>query len=83
MSTDQTQPRMHPVVQWAGAISALIGALILALNTGIGGWGFVLYLLSNLLLVYSSIRRRSAPDLCMYLGFTGTSALGVFNWLSL
>ncbi len=80
MSSFATRPA-HPVVEWTGAVSSLVGSLILAQNSSMAGWGFVLFLLSNLLLIYSSVLRRAAPHLCMYLGFTGTSLYGVFNWL--
>ena len=38
---------MIDLIEWAGCITGLLGASLLAMNNRYSGWGFVLFLLSN------------------------------------
>ena len=38
---------MIDFLQWAGCLTGVAGASLLALNTKNSGWGFVLFLVSN------------------------------------
>ncbi|MCP4121406.1 MAG: hypothetical protein GY751_06595 [Bacteroidetes bacterium] len=69
-------------VEWAGSITGLIGAAVLSTNTSLSGWGFVLFLISNLFLIFYAFQNRANGLLTMQLGFTATSVLGITRWLS-
>ena len=36
------------LVEWVGAAGGIAGTLLIVLNNAYSGWGFVLYLISNL-----------------------------------
>jgi len=73
---------MEKACEWAGSLTGLVGAGLLALNDPvISGWGFVAFFLSNLFWITVGVRRRMPGLLLMQVGFTGTSVLGLSRWL--
>lgn len=68
-------------LEWAGAITGVIGAGLLATNTAYSGWGFASFLVSNLFWIAFSVKKRSYGLLSMQVLFTATSLLGVYRWL--
>lgn len=68
--------------EWAGSLTGLVGAGLLALNDSvISGWGFVAFFLSNRFWITVGVRRWMPGRLLMQVGFTGTSVLGLSRWL--
>lgn len=66
---------------WAGAITGVFGAGILALNTAWSGWGFVAFLCSNIFWIVHGLATRTFSLVFMQAAFTATSVLGVYRWL--
>ena len=72
---------MHVVyLDWIGCAFALLGSLLLALNTRISGWGFAAYLLSNCAWIAFAVSAGITSLLIMQTGFTFTSLLGLYRW---
>jgi nicotinamide riboside transporter PnuC len=69
------------VLEWAGSILGVLGALILALNSRISGWGFALFLASNICWIAFAVDRGLSGLLFMQLVFTLTSLIGCWKWL--
>lgn len=69
------------MTEWAGSITGLVGAGVLAMNEPYSGWGFVIFLVSNAFL-FSYARITKAKGLfILQIGFTVTSVMGILNWL--
>jgi len=68
--------------EWIGAITGLLGALLLSLNVSVSGYGFILFLASNVAWVIYSLRRRTYGLLAQQLGFSATSIIGIVRWLN-
>lgn len=68
-------------VEWAGCFTGLLGAFVLALNMSYSGWGWVAFLLSNILWIAYGVITRAKGIVFMQAGFACTSALGIFNAL--
>ncbi len=79
---DATQPQEPPFwVEWGGALTGLLGAALLAIKSDYSGYGFVLFLGSNVCWLYFGLRTRAWGLVTMQFGFTGTSLLGMYNWI--
>lgn len=68
-------------LEWMAAGTGVVGALLLAFNNSISGFGFVAFLLSNLLWITWGLKKRAHGLLTMQVGFTATSVMGITNWL--
>ena len=72
---------MIETLEWAGCITGLCGAGLVALKTRYSGWGFVLYLASNGAWIAFGLLSHAYGVVVMQVGFTVTSVIGVWNWL--
>lgn len=68
-------------MEWMGCITGAIGALILATNTRISGWGFVVFLVSNACWIGFGWLEARPSIVYMQIVMTATSLLGVHRWL--
>lgn len=69
-------------IEWLGAFSGLAGSALLALNNAnYSGYGFIVFLLSNLCWLFFGVKSKAWGLVSMQVGFTITSLLGVYNWL--
>lgn len=55
------------------------GAFLLATSGDIARWGWVLFLLSNGLWIWSGCKARNKSLVLQYLFFTGTAFYGIYN----
>lgn len=69
------------VLQWAGCLTGVLGAFLLALNTKHSGWGFVLFLISNGFWIMYGIEINALGLITTQVVFTMTSLLGIYKWL--
>ncbi len=69
------------VVEWVGAGLGVTGAALLALHIPISGFGFVLFLVSNICWIAWSLSKEADGLRFQQIAFTGTSLMGVYNWL--
>ena len=67
--------------EWAGCLTGLSGAALLAANLPISGWGFALFLASNAFMFIYGYLAKAKGLMLMQIGFTATSVTGVFKWL--
>jgi|UniRef100_E6QWC3 hypothetical protein len=72
---------MIEFLEWAGCITGLSGASLLAMNNRYSGWGFALFLASNLAWIMFGLLTHATGMVVMQLGFTVTSMVGVWKWL--
>lgn len=69
-------------IEWAGSLTGLLGAWLLAINDPHwSGYGFVVFLVSNLFWIALGIRKRLYGLLVMQVGFTGSSLVGIARWI--
>ncbi len=68
-------------LEWAGCATGVLGALLLALNNRYSGWGFALFLLSNVFWIAFGLRTRTHSLVTMQMAFTATSLIGIYQWL--
>lgn len=69
------------LMEWAGMLTGLFGSLLLAFNGSQAGWGFALYLASNVLWILAGTRRRVWAMVAMMGCYSLVSAYGIYNWL--
>ena len=70
-----------PILGWAGALTGVIGAGMLAVNAAWSGWGFVAFLASNVFWTAHGLATRTFSLVVMQAAFTATSLLGIYRWL--
>lgn len=68
-------------LQWIGCAFGVLGALLLALNNRLSGWGFVSFLASNACWMVFAVLTNAPGLFYMQVAFTGTSLLGIYRWV--
>ena len=68
---------------WAGTTFGIAGAALLSLNIAISPIGYLLFLVSSILLSLWAYRDRHTHQLVMQMVFTAINLNGVINWLVL
>jgi len=69
------------ILEWLGCITGVAGAFLLALNNEWSGWGFVVFLISNVFWITYGIITRTPGLITMQVVFTATSILGIYQWM--
>lgn len=69
------------LLQWSGCIVGCGGAFLIALNIRISGWGFVLFLLANMIWIVYGIKTGAMGLVMNQIFFTATSLIGIYRWL--
>jgi hypothetical protein len=69
------------ISEWGGCATGLAGAFLLALNTSISGWGFVLFLVSNACWFGYGYLMGAKGLTIQNIGFTASSVTGIVNWI--
>lgn len=67
-------------IEMVGKWTCLIGAGVLAANARWSGWGFVLFLVSNLAWITAGAMRGIDDLWQMQVGLTITSLFGIYRW---
>lgn len=73
--------RVRLALEWTGAALGMSGALLLAMNTAISGWGWVAFLGSNFAWLAYALLTRQRGLFTQQVLFTATSLLGISQWL--
>lgn len=68
-------------LQWIGCAFGVFGALLLALNNRLSGWGFVSFLASNVCWIGFGVMTDAPGLIFMQVAFTATSLLGIYRWM--
>ena len=68
-------------MKWVGCIFGSVGALLLAINISISGWGFILFLVSSIAWLLVGVREHEKSLIIMNIVFTVINIIGVARWL--
>jgi len=71
---------MNKLFEMIGAICGVAGAVLVSLNIPESKYGFVLFLISSILLGIVSWQRKMQYLLSMQIVFLGINVIGVFRW---
>ncbi len=69
------------LMEWGGAMIAVVAAIMLALNISISPWAFVLYLISSLILTLWGWYSGAYAIALQNVIFIGINSLGIYRWL--
>ncbi len=69
------------LMEWSGAMIAVVAAIILALNISISPWAFVLYFISSLILTLWGWCSGAYAIALQNVIFIGINSLGIYRWL--
>jgi hypothetical protein len=69
-------------LEWTGALTGIAGSGLLACHLAISGYGFGLFLLSNLFWLAFGVKSRAWGLVTMQVGYTVTSLIGLYRWLA-
>ncbi|PIQ12148.1 MAG: hypothetical protein COW70_10945 [Hydrogenophilales bacterium CG18_big_fil_WC_8_21_14_2_50_58_12] len=72
---------MTEVIEWFGCITGVLGAAMLAANNRWSGYGFVLFLISNVAWIGFGIMSHAYGLVSMQGVFTITSVIGIWQWI--
>lgn len=67
-------------VEWAGSLLAIVGAILIALNMHLEIFAFLVYLVSNTLLIIFAVRKKHHGILIMTLCFVIINIIGIVRW---
>ncbi len=67
-------------LEWGGAISGILGAVLLSLNIRISRWAFVAYAISNVCWISYAIQSEAYGLLTAQLFYTTTTCIGFIRW---
>ncbi len=73
-------PWLRPA-KWIGTGTGIAGALLIALNIGVTGYGFALFLISSLLWCAAGIVQRDASLALLQAVFSVVNVVGIWRWL--
>lgn len=69
------------VAEWSGAAFGIIGAVAIALNVPWSKWGFVLFLVSNILIGTYAYAVDAQGVLLMQVVYGLINVVGLYRWL--
>lgn len=69
------------MIQWLGCATGASGSMLLAINARYSGWGFVLFLVSNIFWAVFGVVTHAPGLIAMQVIFTITSIVGIYRWL--
>lgn len=70
---------LGPFLEWSGCVLGLIGAGLLALDISFSRYGWLWFLAANVFTVGMALYYHHYGLLVQQIGFTGTSALGIWR----
>ena len=70
----------YKILEMIGAVCGVAGAVLVSLNIPQSKYGFVLFLISSILLGIVSWQRKMQYLLTMQMVFLGINAVGIFRW---
>lgn len=74
--------RLQPkTLELIGAVSGVLGAILLAINIPASGYGFALFLISSISLSLFALDQKLRYLLVMQVVFTVINMVGVYRWL--
>lgn len=74
------KPWLRPV-KWIGTGAGVTGAVLVALNIGVTGYGFMLFLVSSLLWSAAGVAQREPSLVVLQGAFSAINVLGIYRWM--
>jgi len=68
-------------LKWVGTITGVLGALMLALNIPLSGWGWTLFLVSSLSWTLAGAVMKDTSLVVLQFAFVVVDMIGVWRWL--
>ena len=81
ISTELAAATNLGVAEWLGCLTGVAGSALLALNNRFSGFGFVLFMVSNLCWIAYALTNGIFGLVTMQVAFTVTSGIGIYRWL--
>ncbi|MBF0251374.1 MAG: hypothetical protein HQL35_12190 [Alphaproteobacteria bacterium] len=81
MADKREHSPLVPIVKWVGTLFGVTGAVLMAMNIPISGWGFVLFLVSSTAWTSAGVMTRDYSIIVLYAVFTAIDLLGIYRWL--
>lgn len=72
---------MENILQWSGCVFGILGSLFLALNNKRSGYGFVLFIFSNIFWLAFGLLTKTYGLVVTQVFFMFISGLGIYKWL--
>ena len=73
--------RAFSALKWLGTVTGVLGALVLALNIPVSGWGWVLFTISSISWTVAGLVMRDMSLAVLQGAFVFVDLLGVWRWL--
>ena len=73
--------RAFSALKWLGTVTGVLGALVLALNIPVSGWGWVLFTISSISWTVAGLVLRDMSLAVLQGAFVFVDLLGVWRWL--
>lgn len=67
--------------KWIGTLSGIAGAILVALNMEVSGYGFLLFLASSLLWCAAGVAQRDDSLILLQATFVVINIIGIYRWL--
>jgi drug/metabolite transporter (DMT)-like permease len=67
--------------KWTGTLAGIAGAILVALNLEVSGYGFLLFLASSLLWCAAGIAQRDDSLILLQATFVVINIIGIYRWL--
>lgn len=67
------------IIEWSGSSLGLVGAYLLAFRNRVSHWGWVAFLVSNVLMMVLASSAHLWGLFAMQLGFMGSSLIGIYR----
>jgi hypothetical protein len=73
--------RAFSALRWAGTLAGVLGALVLAINLPISGWGWLLFTVSSAFWTVAGLVLRDMSLVVLQATFLVVDLIGVWRWL--
>ena len=70
------------LLAWIGAITGPLGAILLAANIRISGYGYILFIISSVAMLIVGLSTDNHQLVTMNLLFTVINCIGAYRWLT-
>jgi hypothetical protein len=74
-------PTALNTIKWIGTAAGVSGAILIALNLGMVGYGFALFLVSSSLWFAASLAQRETSLVVLQGTFMAINVLGIWRWV--
>lgn len=81
LRTPIANKKLKVILDWTYLVCSMIGALCVALNIGIGAYGYILFLISSVIGLFLALRGNSSISIVwVNMGFIVTNIIGLVRF---